>query len=264
MFGWVYETMTVSPNSTMLPPIWVAACDSQRRRNDGLRKTASAPSPIRRPSAASRRPLRRRSAPRIRSSGPRPAAGVRGPLDDRGVERRRRRARRTREAPLERRALEQHVPATGPAAQPDVRAEPVHEPGVATARVASGEAAGRRRAAGSGRVGPARRTGYQSRGRPWLGTSSRSVAGTSTRSSGVTSTTTSGWVAASWAMIPPDRVSDPVSLSGRPDRRRARTDRRAETPSTVTAPAAPDGDDARHEPDGRRSPSPRRRRCAAR
>ena len=28
--------MTVSPNSTMLPPIWVAACDSHRRRNAGI------------------------------------------------------------------------------------------------------------------------------------------------------------------------------------------------------------------------------------
>ena len=35
-------TMTVSPYRTMLPPIWVAACDSQRRRNAPLRKTARA------------------------------------------------------------------------------------------------------------------------------------------------------------------------------------------------------------------------------
>ena len=34
--------MTVSPNRTMLPPIWVAACDSQSRRNPPFRKTASA------------------------------------------------------------------------------------------------------------------------------------------------------------------------------------------------------------------------------
>ena len=36
-------TMMVSPNRTMLPPIWVDACDSQRRRNPLLRKTASGP-----------------------------------------------------------------------------------------------------------------------------------------------------------------------------------------------------------------------------
>ena len=39
-------TMTVSPYRTMLPPIWVAACDSQRRRKARLRKTASALSPV--------------------------------------------------------------------------------------------------------------------------------------------------------------------------------------------------------------------------
>ena len=36
-------TMTVRPNRTMLPPIWVDACDSQRRRKPLLRKTASGP-----------------------------------------------------------------------------------------------------------------------------------------------------------------------------------------------------------------------------
>ena len=36
------------------------------------------------------------------------------------------------------------------------------------------------------------------------------------RSSGVTSTLTSGCVADNWAMIPPGRVSEPVSLSGAP------------------------------------------------
>ncbi len=35
VFGWVSDTMTVRPNSTMLPPIWVAAWDSHRRRNAG-------------------------------------------------------------------------------------------------------------------------------------------------------------------------------------------------------------------------------------
>ena len=44
VFGCVSDTMTVSPNRTMLPPIWVAACDSQRRRNPAFRKTLSAPS----------------------------------------------------------------------------------------------------------------------------------------------------------------------------------------------------------------------------
>ena len=42
------------------------------------------------------------------------------------------------------------------------------------------------------------------------------MAGSSSRSIGVTVTSTSGWVAASWAMTPPERVSEPVSLSGAP------------------------------------------------
>ena len=37
-----FETMTVRPKRTMLPPIWVAACESQRRRNAPLRKTSRA------------------------------------------------------------------------------------------------------------------------------------------------------------------------------------------------------------------------------
>ena len=66
-------TMTVSPKRTMFPPIWVAACDSQRRRNPLLRKTASGP-----PSDGSgavvatvtRSGRRRRSAPHsLRRSG---------------------------------------------------------------------------------------------------------------------------------------------------------------------------------------------------
>ena len=120
-----------------------------------------------------------------------------------------------------------------------------------------------RRAAASGRVGPARRAGYQSRGWPSAGTRSRSVAGTSIRSTGVTVTTTSGWVAASWAMIPPDRVSEPVSLSGGADRLDLDGIRDRHGLDRHGARRARH-DDARDEARRRRWRSPRRRRCGAR
>ena len=98
---------------------------------------------------------------------------------------------------------------------------PMSAPSRSTSQVspphgAPDEGGPRPRAAGPRWVGPARRAGYQRRGRPRLGTRSRSVAGTPMRSMGVTSTVTSGCVADSWAMIPPGRVKDPVSLSGAP------------------------------------------------
>ena len=79
------------------------------------------------------------------------------------------------------------------------------------------------------------------------------MAGSSSRSIGVTVTSTSGWVAASWAMTPPERVSEPVSLSGAPiasrskrvaegdavDLRRAR---RPVTTTPVTTRTRADGD----------------------
>ena len=134
MFGWVDDTMTVRPNSTMLPPIWVAACDSQRRRNEALRKTASAPSDS---VVLWRRRPDRSGVDRLPGSGHRPssAAGSGRPRD-RGVEGRVTALHELDEAPFERRPLQQHVPATRLAAQPDIRSEPVHEPGIAPARVA--------------------------------------------------------------------------------------------------------------------------------
>ena len=67
------------------------------------------------------------------------------------------------------------------------------------------------------------------------------------RSSGVTSTLTSGWVAESWAMIPPDRVSDPSELverADRVDRERALERRRADR----YGPGSADRDHAGHQP----------------
>ena len=201
----------------MLPPICVAACDSQRRRNDELRKTASAASDsVVSGGFGATTPASIGSPVPVIGPRPRPARPRGLAARDRRVQRRvtalartRRSAVRASPAPAARAG---HT--SGSAIRCPRRAGPRARNRPRTG--GSGEAAGRRRAAGSGRVGPARRTGYQSRGRPCPGTSSRSVAGTSTRSSGVTSTTTSGRVAASCAMMPPERVSEPVSLSGAP------------------------------------------------
>ena len=65
-------------------------------------------------------------------------------------------SRRSRVAPLE-----QDVAPAGLAAEPDVGAQAVDQPGVATARMRSGAGGRRRRAAGSGRGGPARPEGIR-------------------------------------------------------------------------------------------------------
>ena len=132
MFGLFSEMTTVSPNSTMLPPICVAACDSQRRRNGGLRKTESAPSPdpsasLSSASASSGTPVsvtwlgRRGSCARGRVG--RECGG------DRGITA----FHEPGEPAFERRALDQHMSSTRLAAQPDVCPETVDEPGVAAA-----------------------------------------------------------------------------------------------------------------------------------
>ena len=147
---------------------------------------------------------------------------------------------------------------------------PMSAPSRSTSHVSPPHGCGRRRRTTSpsssgrtGRVGH-RRAGYQSRGRPWTGTSVRSVAGSSRRSTGVTSTTTSGWVAASWAMIPPDRVSDPVSLLRRADRVERRTGRRVGAIERSRPPGGP----PRRRPGTSRTPADGdrlgARRCAAR
>ena len=158
----------------------------------------------------------------------------------------------------------EHVACAALAAQPDVGAETVDQP-----RVGRRTDARRRRRTTSpssrvrtGRAGTA--GGYQSRG--LAGRSGRGRGRSPGRrwsSTGVTSTMTSGWVAASWAMIPPDRVSEPVSLSGGP-MAASSMGSSAGTSSTVTSPAAPADDQARARPARRRWRWPRRRRCAAR
>ena len=192
------------------------------------------------------------------------------------VDRRRRRprpsspGRRAPRTPTRRRSsappLEEDVTAAGLAAQPDVGAEPVDQPACRRRtdarrrrRTTSPRSSSRTGGSASGA------SGYQRRGRPCAGTRSRVVAGSSSRSTGVTSTDTSGWVAASWAMTPPDRVSDPVSLSGGADGRRARTaSPSARVRRPTTAPGAPLTTTPGHDPDVVDARSPRRRRCAAR
>ena len=75
------------------------------------------------------------------------------------------------------------------------------------------------------------------------------MAGSSSRSTGVTVTTTSGWVAASWAMTPPDRVSEPVSLSGAPIAVELERRRRGATPSICACARRAGHDDAGDDPD---------------
>ena len=152
-------TMTVRPNRTMLPPICVAACDSQSRRNGGLRKTASAPS-------GSQAPRRRGG---VGHEADPPPAGVAVGGASAAVSAGSPRVDEAGEPAFEGRPLEQDVPAAGLAAQADVGPEAVHEPGVAAARMHAAAGARRRRAAGSGRVGPARRQGIRAAADRWPG-----------------------------------------------------------------------------------------------
>ena len=89
------------------------------------------------------------------------------------------------------------------------------------------------------------------------------MAGSSSRSIGVTVTSTSGWVAASWAMTPPDRVSEPVSLSGAPIAMQLERVAQAPAVDGRFARRPRDGHAGDH-PHGTRARWPRRRRCGAR
>src|SRR4029079_15613643 len=123
--------------------------------------------------------------------------------------------------PLKGPPLDQHVPVAPPAAQPDVGAEPVDETVVSAAEMGAPQpqdVAEEQLDRGTRRH-PAeriRQPGAQSRGWPWLGTRTRAEAGNVIRSVGWMSRAASGFVAASWATMPPARVSDPVSDSVAP------------------------------------------------
>ena len=243
---------------TMFPPIWVAAWASQRSRNGRFRKTSSAP-----PSAAAGRRVAGGAVP------PRPSRGARAGGPTAALRAGSPRRHEPDQPALEGPPLDEDVPAAVSAAQPDVGAEPVDEPVVAAARMGAPEPDDVAEvAASSGGPRPSSGRGYQNdseRGWPWSGTRSRVEAGRVIgSSSAATSTAASGFVAASWAMIPPARVSDPTSVSGRadrPDRERV-AERRSRR--RRASPATPPIDRARRRPGRPRSRSPRRRRCGAR
>ena len=236
-------TMTVSPYRTMLPPIWVAACESQRRRNPAFRKTARA--------LVGR--LRCRSVSAVTRLG-----SVAG--------------RRERGAQVRIASLDEGRRAAAPAAvarggrggrSPGSAGRcPRRDgrPATCPCRTGGRAEAGRRRprTAEGLQIGASGGSGYQSRGWPWTGTSVRSVAGSSSRSIGVTVMTTSGWVAASCAMTPPDRVSEPVSCSDAPMASSVNVSARS-APSRLAAPGGPTAT----TPGTSRTP-PRRHRLGAR
>ena len=122
-----------------------------------------------------------------------------------------------REAPLQLPALEQDMAAAALAAQADVRAKPVDQPGVRAARMGAPKPddVAQEQREDSGVVHPAGQ-GIKAADDRGSGRASDPWRGSSRRSTGVTVTTTSGCVAASWAMTPPDRVSEPVSCSDAP------------------------------------------------
>ena len=240
----------------MLPPIWVAACDSQRRRNAALRKTATGA-----PAGRGRRAAVRLGDGLGRSRGRARA------------ERRQRRAswphRRARRTPTSRRSSagrsQQDVPATALAAQPDVGAEPVDQPGVAAARVRAAQphdVAEEQREHGS--VG--HRRVRVSKARVAVGRDE--VAGRSPAARcGRCGVTVSDDVGLGRGELGDDPARAGQRAGQLVRRRRSPTSsngRSSGSPSTVDLARRPDHDDARHEPDARRRRSPRRRRCAAR
>ena len=245
--------MTVSPNRTMLPPIWVAACDSQRRRNaavpeDRERRSASSsargsrPRSVTRPGRRSAWAASRRAA--VSAGSPR--------VDEPG------------EPPLEVAALEEHVAAAGLAAQADVGAEAIDQPGVAAARVRASEpddVAEEQREDGlvrhrRVRVSKARVTVGRDEGpgrRRQLEPVDRRD-----RDDDV------GLGRGELGDDPAGAGQRARQLVGRADGRRARTRRRAPRRRPSACAGRAGHDDARSRPGRRRSRSPRRRRCAAR
>ena len=123
-------TMTVRPYRTMLPPIWVAACADQRRRNAELRKTAAALGA---------------SASRTVFGGPMFAGFAHGAVTggervDRGGQGRIAVRDEPGEASLDRGPRQEHMTTAGLAAQAEVGSKAVHEPRVAAAWVRPAQA----------------------------------------------------------------------------------------------------------------------------
>ena len=131
-----------------------------------------------------------------------------------------------------------------PAAEADVRAQAVNGPGVVAAGVGSLEPddiAQEQLEDGLVRHSARQRNkqdGIRVVGRRVPGRAPASVAGSSRRVTGVTVRVTSGYVAATWATIPPIRVSDPVSVSAPPIADTVNGSSRR-SPSTATSPGPP-------------------------
>ena len=256
--------MTVSPNSTMLPPIWVAAWDSHRRRNAGIAEDGERTLRLVRPGARSR-PRRRRWAPRPRSRAlvrPAAAAGVDRPTaavsagSPRSTKAANRRSRVGRSMRTCRPQVRQRSPISAPRRSTS-HVSPPH----GWVRRSRSDVAEQQVQDGSGRHGgqAIRAAGDRDSAR-----GPGPSRGRRPGRAGVTSTMTSGCVAASWAMMPAGSRQRPGELVGGADRATARTGRPSGTPSTVTAPGGADRDHPRDQPDGVDARSPRRRRCAAR
>ena len=192
--------MTVSPKRTMLPPIWVAACDSQRRRNRRCgRPRAGLPPPAR---GSSPRPSRGRAVGRGRDGGGHGRVAAR--------HERRRAGARARAARGGRGGR-----TSGSAGRCRRRAG---RPATCRRRT---DAARRSRTTSPSRsvrtgwsvIG---RSGYQRRGCPWAGTSERVVAGELEAVDRGDRDLDVGLGRRELGDEPPDRVSEPVSLSGAP------------------------------------------------
>ena len=174
------ETMTVSPNRTMLPPIWVATCASQRRRKEPLRRTARAPRTagvVGRPGVGRVDRVVDGGSPRRCPRGPvTPAVPGGRPRSGRGH-----RARRTRRAVVRGSPARAGRGGRSPGSAARCRRRGGRR---ATCRTPHGCARRRRTTSPSSRVRTGRAGtagGYQSRGDRRSGRASRSVAGTATR-----------------------------------------------------------------------------------
>ena len=221
---------------TMLPPIWVAAWASQRSRNGRFRKTS-----IALPGGGAWRRRGRSPAGRHGALGrAAPAAALRigSPRSTNSTSRRSIVRRSTR---TWRSQVRQRSPMSAPSRSTS-HVSPPHGCGAPetddVAEVQRERGSVRHRAEGikdAARHGRGRGPGA-SRGRVM------------TVSIGWTSTVAPGFVAASWAIIPPTRVSEPTSVSGRPIARIVNGSR-SSTPSTSSAPGTPLTDVRAIDPD---------------
>ena len=174
-------TMTVSPKRTMLPPIWVAAWDSQRRRNGRCGRRRARRRRLRRPLLAVSRPPSRadRSSRVAVGAAERAAVSAGSPRVTKPASRR---SRVRRSSSTWRPQVWQRRPMSAPSRSTS-QVSPPH----GCVRRKPHDVAEQQGEDGLVGIGG---SGYQSRGWPSAGTSVPVVAGSSIRSTGVTVTTT--------------------------------------------------------------------------